>query len=292
MDISALHTFITLARVGHMTRTANMLHLTQPAVSAQLSKLETEVGHRLFDRTAKGMVLTQAGQVYLQHVEESLKWLKDGQTALEELTGLIRGQLAIGGGATATTYLFPPTLGQFHLEYPGIRMFVREQGSEHVVESILKGELDLGVVTLPIQVSASKLHIEPWIEDELRLIVPPTHKLADKKRFKWEDLHEQPLVLFEAGSAVRQLIDQRLQEQAITTNIVMELRSIESIKQMVTQGIGAAFVSQFALERAQHALRASGSPLTRQLAIVWRADRRLSQASARFLEMLLADHAQ
>ena len=288
MDTSTLHTFVTLARIGHMTRAAKALHLTQPAVSAQLSKLEAHVGHLLFDRTPKGMVLTQAGGVYLKHVVDSLKTLEEGHIALDELAGLARGQLAVGGGATATTYLLPSLLGQFHALYPGVQMFVREQGSQHIVEAVAGGELDLGIVTLSSNFTDKRVEVEPWINDELVLIVPETHPLAGKRRFAWRDLHDQELVLFEASSAVRSLIDERLSDQNIQTRPVMELRSIESIKQMVAQGIGAAFVSRLALERKQDFLRAAKQPLGRQLAIVWRRDRQMSQAAQSFLDMMRA----
>lgn len=292
MDISAFHSFLTLARLGHMTKAAAELHLTQPAVSAQLAKLEDEVGHKLFDRSPKGMVLTSAGELYLRHVEESLRWLDRGQEALDELAGMRRGSLAVGGGATATTYLLPKILGQFHARFPEIQMFIREQGTQGVIDAVWSGELDLGVVTLPLGASrvstteVSRLHVEPWTEDELVLLLPPGHPLSAQQSFGWEDLDGVPLVLFEAGSAVRALIDKHMTLAGLEVNIVMELRSIESIKQMVAQGIGAAFVSRFALEPSLGGLPCKEGKITRELAIIWRTDRTMSHAASKFLEMM------
>lgn len=292
MELTPLRTFLTVARTGHMTRAAQHLHLTQPAVSAQISKLEDELGQPLFDRTPKGMVLTEAGQVFKSYVEESLQHLEDGRLALDQLAGLGHGSLTVGGGATATTYLLPPILGRFHNEHPSIRFFVREQSSQHSVEDILTGELDLGIVTLPIRTTAgaspeaSKIEVEPWVEDELRLIVPPDHPLNGRESFEWEDLEGQPLVLFEAGSAVRGIIDRRMSEARIDVDIVMELRSIESIKQMVAQGIGAAFVSQFALSHPEEGLHCSRERIPRDLAVIYRSDRTRSPATEAFMEMM------
>lgn len=289
MDTSTLHAFIKLAEIGHMTRAAAELHLTQPAVSAKLQRLEEDLGQRLFDRTSKGMVLTDAGELWLAHVTEALGALEAGQRALEALSGMQRGELAIGGGATATTYLLPPILGEFHARYPDIRLFVREQGSQSVLEAILSGELDLGVVTLPVELSAakmSKLAIEAWIEDELQLLVPGDHELAQQRAFDWSELESEPLVLFEAGSAVRQILDARLEEANVNTQTVMELRSIESIKQMVRQGIGAAFVSRFALSAPERGLGCASGPVTRRLGIVRRNDRTPSPATEAFLDMM------
>ncbi len=274
-----------------MTRAAKQLHLTQPAVSAQLKKLEGELGQELFDRTSKGMVLTEAGETFRSYAEEALERLEDGRVALDQLIGMQRGSLAVGGGATATTYLLPPILGRFHGAHPGIRFFVREQSSQQSVEDVLAGKLDLGIVTLPIRESAetrgatAKLEVEPWVEDELRLLVPPEHELSGRRRFEWVDLDEQPLVLFEAGSAVRAIIDERIDAAGVDVDIVMELRAIESIKQMVAQGIGAGFVSQFALGRGEEGLRCVEDPILRRLAVIYRGDRTQSPAARAFLEM-------
>jgi|SRR5690554_4974531 len=281
-----------LANEGHMTRAAGRLHLTQPAVSAQLARLEETVGQRLFDRTSSGLVLTQSGQTLLPYAQEALSRLEDAQSALDQLSGLQRGALSIGGGATATTFLLPPLLARFHEANPAIRFFVREQPSQSVVEDVLSGVLDLGVVTLPVRQPAAgdaasgKMHLEQWIDDELRLLVPPRFELSHQRDFGWEELAGLPLVLFEAGSAVRNLIDARLLEAGIDADIVMELRSIESLKQMVAQGIGAAFVSKHALTGSEHGLVARANPLRRTLAVCYRSDRTLPAAAQAFLDLM------
>lgn len=288
MELTPLKSFLEVAREGHVTRAAARLHLTQPAVSAQLAKLEDELGVALFHRTPKRMVLTEAGRLFLAHVEQALRTLSDGQRALAELSGMARGTLSIGGGATATTYLLPPLLGRFHEAYPGIQLFVREQGSQGVVEAVLAGDLDLGVVTLPLDPTRGRprLHVEVWTEDELRLIVPPGHALAGQDRFRWASLQGAPVVLFEAGTSVRDLIDGRLAAAGIEVQIVMELRSIESIKQMVAQGIGAGFVSRYALPDPRAGLACADRPLTRELALIHRADLALSAAARAFLDLM------
>lgn len=275
-----------------MTRAAAQLHLTQPAVSAQIARLEDKLGQKLFDRTASGMSLTAAGKLFRGYVQAALAQLEDGQNALDQLRGLQRGSLSVGGGATATTYLLPQLLGQFYARYPTIRIFVREQPSQSVVENVLEGQLDLGVVTLPLNLStsgpqsAARLTVQAWMRDEMRLIVPPGHPLAAKAHFHWRELSGQPLVLFEAGSAVRGLLDHAMNQAGIDADIVMELRSIESIKQMVAQGIGSAFVSQFALGDPAQGLRCSQRPIIRELAVIYRNDRAQSPAARAFLEMM------
>ena len=287
MDLAALRSFLVLAQAGTVTRAAEELGLTQPAVSNQLARLEGELAQRLFDRTPQGMQLTAAGELLRGYVEGALGRLADGRAAVAELAGLESGSLRVGGGATATTYLLPALLGSYHARYPEIRLFVREEGSQAVTEAVATGELDLGIVTLPVRSPAHPpLVVEPWVNDELVLIAPRRSRLAKQHAFAWPDLEAEPLVLFQAGSSVRSLIDRRLAAAGIAVQIVMELRSIESIKQMVRQGIGAAFVSRFALERRARALPCRERPLNRQLALVYRQDRSLSPAAEAFLELL------
>lgn len=288
MELTPLRSFVAVAREGHLTRAAQRLGLTQPAVSGQLARLEEELGTALFHRTPKGMELTAAGHTFLEHVERALVDLDDGVSAVAALQGVQRGSLAIGGGATATTYLLPPLLSAFHERYPGIQLYVREAGSRAVIEAVQAGELDLGVITVPEEPLPARLVVRPWVDDELVLIVPPGHPLEGRDRFRWSELAAQPLVLFEAGSAVRRRIDRAMERAGVVPEIVMELRSLESIQQMVAQRIGAAFVSRFALDVPERGLVPTqhGGELRRQLGIVRRSDRRGTPASRAFLEHL------
>ncbi len=288
MEVIQLKIVSEIARQQHMTKAAKALFLTQPALSSQLAKLEDELGQQLFDRSKKGMTLTAAGEVFLSYAESVLGELDDAKLAMDELIGLERGSLSVGGGATATTYLLPSLIARFHEAHPRIQFYVREQASSGVVDAVLSGELDLGVVTLrPDTPVPPQLEVERWVTDELRLIVPKSHKLYEQRTFRWAELDQVPLVLFEAGSAIRQIIESRLASEGVAVDIVMELRSIESIKQMVAQGIGGAFVSQFALGE-EHGLRASKRPIKRELALVYRTDRTQSTAAATFLKMVRA----
>lgn len=289
MELTPLRTFMVLAETGQMTRTAQRLHLTQPAVSAQIARLEDELGVTLFDRTAKGVVLTEAGRTFLGYTRAAMERIEAGRAAIERLTGLEAGTLSLGGGATATTYLLPPLLGEYHRAHPQVRLFVREQGSRDVLANVLSGALDLGIVTLPFPDELDtrdrvRLDVRPWVEDELLLIVPQGHPLEGAKTFRWADLAGTDLVLFEGGTAVRRLLDQRLATSG--AHIAMELRSIESIRQMVAQGIGAAFVSRHALDDPGMGLRAAEGQVTRTLAVVLRKDRTRSAATEAFLEQL------
>src|SRR5690606_7620638 len=162
-----------------MTRAARALGVSQPALSAVVRKLEAEVGAALLHRTGRGVELTEAGRVFLQHAEDTLRRADAAVEAVRQLVGLERGAIRAGGGATATAYLLPPVVSAVRRTHPGLRFYVREAGSTAVAAAVLSGELDLGIVTLPIRIAdEGRLTIAPLVDDELRLIVPPGHRLS------------------------------------------------------------------------------------------------------------------
>ncbi|MBX3365897.1 MAG: LysR family transcriptional regulator [Phycisphaeraceae bacterium] len=302
MELTPLRYFVAIARAGHITRAAISLGVTQPALSASIQRLESEVGAPLLHRTGKGVELTDAGRAFLTHAEEALRASDTATRAVREVMGLERGSIRIGGGATAVAYLLPPVVSALRKSHPGLRFFVREGGSTDVAKAVLSGELDLGIVTLPVAIpDADGLVRVPLVEDELRLIVPPGHRLAPKlsrpttprKRnvpageFRWNDLAGEPFVAFEAGTAVRAVVDRAASAAGVTLNVIMELRSIESIKSMVDAGIGIALVSRFALDN--HAgFGCRDGRLSRSLALIRRRDRARSPAAEAFEKELLA----
>jgi len=290
MELSSLRQFIAIAQAGHVTRAAGVLGLTQPALSATLRKLEAELGAELVHRTGRGVELTEAGRVFLSHAQDTIRRAEAGAAAVRELVGLEHGSIRVGGGATATTFLLPPVVSRVRRAHPGLKFYVREGGSSTIADSVLRAELDLGIVTLPvIHPEADALQRTHLATDELRLIVPPGHALADRPTFRWKELRGEGVVAFEAGTAVRSLIDRAAAGAGVSLDVVMELRSIESIKRMVSAGVGIGFVSRFALAHEQ-GIACKDGRLSRGLAMVRRRDRKPSAAVATF-ENALTEYA-
>lgn len=288
VELTPLRYFVAIATAGHMTRAARTLGVSQPALSAALHKLEAEVGAKLLNRSRRGVELTEAGKAFVHHAQDALRRAEAGIQAVREVLGLERGSLRVGGGATATTYLLPTVVSAVRRSHPGLRFYVREAGSAAVADAVLAGELDLGIVTLPvIHPDSDGLVRVPLVEDELRLILPPRHHWSGRRWFRWSDLAGQPVVAFEGGTAVRHVIDRAAAAAGIALDVVMELRSIESIKQMVAAGIGVGFVSRFAL-REGDGLTCKDGRLARGLAMVRRRGVEPAPAAAVFERELLA----
>src|SRR5579862_2251470 len=183
MDTDHVQNFLLLAQSCNMTRTAERVHLTQPALSGQIRRLEQGLQATLFHRQGRGLVLTQAGETFRRFAADALSQLNAGREALGSLGTLASGAIAIGGGATSTTCILPAIIGAFHARHPGIRFAIREATSRTIATAVLSGELDLGLVTLPLPASidAARLAVDDWVVDELVLLVPPDHPLRRRR---------------------------------------------------------------------------------------------------------------
>jgi DNA-binding transcriptional LysR family regulator len=255
------------------TRAARRAHITQPALSAAIARLESELGAEVLRRDRGGVGPTAAGEALLPRALAALAAVEDARRAVAEVRDVKRGRVRIGGGATVCAYYLPPILAAFRSAHPGVKLLVREGTSEGTQASVLAGELDLGVITVP--------HGEPWRDDELILVAAPE---TDAKR--------APFVTFPPGATVRDALDQHFPE----ADIVMELSGIASVIEHAAQGLGVALVSRVSVEDALAdgalvEVRDARTPLRRPLKIVHRGVDQLSPAASALRKLLLASRA-
>ena len=196
------------------------------------------------------------------------------------------GTVRIGGGATAVSFLLPGAIAAFQAEHPGVRFQVREAGSREVAEDVISGRLELGVVTLPV--SLRELDVHPLVEDHIVLVARRDHPLVRLRRPQVSHLEGLGVVGFEAGSAIRQIVDGALRAAGVEMNVVMELRSIPAILRMVATTGSPGFVSQLGMDEdgEVQALGVHGLDIRRRLALIARRGASLSPAAASFAERL------
>jgi len=287
MNLVLLRSFVAVAESGTITDAAERLRVTQPALSRRIHQLEEFFGVPLFHRSRKGIALTPAGEMVVPEAViliDRFDNLRAEVTAHAQLEG---GTVRIGGGATAVSYVLPGAIAAYQSDYPAVRFEVKEAGSREISTNVVNGQLELGVVTL--SGSSSDLDIHPLVEDAIVPICGRSHPLSRAKQLDTSRLTGQGLVGFEAGSAIRQLIDNALHQAGIEMNVVMELRSIPGIVRMVATTGNLAFVSRIGLENdsSVRILHVQGLEIRRQLAVVMRRGAPLSPAAARFAERLL-----
>ena len=290
MTLQQLKILLAVARHGSFTRASQELHVSQPALSLHIRQLEEEVGQPLFDRTGKGATLTEAGRFVEQYAFRIFAEFRELEQGLGELRGVQRGELAVGASTTPGNYLLPRIIGEFRRRYPKIAVHLEITNSREMGLRVLRNEVDLALVGGRI-VEDSRLIVEPYVVDELVLVVAPTHAWARRRRIRPEDLGQESLIVREAGSATRWVMEEAFRLQGIPYQVGMELGQTEAIKGAVAAGVGVAILSRFAVahEVACGTLavaRLEGISLTRDFFLVRLKDKRQSAVGLAFREVL------
>lgn len=244
MDLVLLRSLLAVADAGTITEAADRLDISQSALSRRLQQLETELGAVLLARGRHGVALTEMGRQTVAEGRGIVARYDRLRQDISDNLGLRRGTVRVGGGATVTSYVLPPRIAEFQAGHPGIRFSVKEAGSREIAADVSAGDLELGVVTLPVP--SRDLDISELFVDEIVLVTRSDHPLV-KRRVTVADLEGQPFVGFESGSAIRQIIDNGLGAAGVQIDVVMELRSIPSMLKMVAMTGSLAFVSQVSL---------------------------------------------
>lgn len=282
-----MESLLAVAEAGTITAAADRVHISQSALSRRLQQLEAELGVELMVRGRHGVELTALGRQTVVHARSIIARYDELRRDLAEHLGLLQGTVRIGGGATVTSFLLPPAIAMFHGQYPGIRFYVKEAGSNEIATDVGAGELELGVVTLPVP--TGDLDVTTLSRDEIVLVGRVGHPLLDRP-VRASDLRGQTFIAFEPGSAIRQIIDARLRRSGIEPDVVMELRSIPSILRMVATTDSLAFVSRLSVdtEPGVRQIPVRGLNISRGLGLATRRGFRLSPPAAAFAEVLLA----
>ncbi len=288
--VHQLTVFCTVARQLSYTRAAEVLYLSQPAVSQQVRNLELVLGLRLFARNGRGIVLTPAGQELLRHAERLLALLAETAPVVNEIHTLERGNVLIGASTSAGTYVVPPLLGAFHTHYPRAHVTLIVANRRSIEERLLSHQVDLAVMSLIEQ--QERFVIEFLLPYELVAVAPPSHPLVSRSALTLHDLQWETFLLREQGSGTRLGSEQYFADTGISLQSSLELGSIEAIKEGVVAGLGIAVLSResVALEVANGdlvILDVQGFPLKRQWYVVHLKKRRLSRAATALQQFLL-----
>lgn len=243
LDTRQLLAFKTIVDAGGFTKAARQLHLTQSALSHQIKTLENQLQTRVFARVGKRVVLTQAGEALLRYANPILQQLLEARQTLDELQKPGHGRLRVSA-ATFTCYqILPHVLREFRAAYPNVELFVASEYTDNAVQCLRRGELDLGIFILPP--SPDGLHIESLCQDELVVIVAPSHPWAKRRRVQWSDLATQVLITYNRASETFQKIQRELYDRGISTKETMEVRHGEAVLELVKVGLGIALIPRW-----------------------------------------------
>lgn len=288
MDLSSLQVFLTVARERSFSRAAEKLYRSQPAVSISVRKLEEWVGQPLFIRGTGAGKLTEAGALLIEYAERMLNLREEARRSLEDLAGLRRGRLSLGVNESSIHALLP-ALARFRRKHPKIEIAIHRVYSRDIPREILNYRLDLGIASY--RPSDAALTAVALLRDDLAFVVYPQHELAKHRRVSIRQLGHEVFIAHIVASPYRERVIQLFARHHVPLQMGVELPTIESIKRFVEMGMGVAIVPRMCvrieIERGQLIeVRVREMRLRRDLFLIFRRDRPLSQPAQAFLRLL------
>jgi len=275
-----------------VTRAARVLHLSQPAVTQHIKTLEAEIGRALFARDSRGVSLTKAGAILLKHARQVARLEEAAVQEIRGAAGVVRGRLALGATSTIGQYLLPEWLVESRRRWPELALAVETSNTEKIVERVLAGKLDLGLIEGRCRHVG--LEAESFLDDELVCVAAPSHPLARGGAVSLAALKAEPWIVREHGSGTRDIVELALRKRGLNParlKIDLELDSSEAIKTVVAGGRGLAFLSRFVVRRELslgllRILPVKNLKITRKLHAVYPRGPRPTGPAGAFLELI------
>lgn len=291
LNVEELQAFLAVAEKGSFSRAAETLHLTQPAVSKRISSLEQELDTRLFDRIGHRIELTEAGRALQQHARLILNAIEDSRRAIANLGGEVHGRLSLATSHHIGLHRLPPVLRSFTRAYPEVQLDLKFMDSEAACRAVEHGEIELAVVTLPPSGNTSLTMIETWV-DRLILTVSAEHPLRQEKKITPAALIHYPAILPAHGTFTRELIERWFGAQTRNLQVILETNYLETIKMMVSIGLGWSLLPASMLEKELRLPHEDQMVVERKLGIVHHPHRTLSNAAGAFIALTIESAKQ
>lgn len=285
MDTHQLQAFLAVANAGSFSAAAEQLFLTQPAVSKRIALLEQHLGTRLFDRVGRRIYLTPAGQALQPNAETILRALNDAETAIADLSGEVRGPLRLATSHHIGLHRLPPVLREYTRRYPEVNLDLHFLDSEQAYQEVLAGRFDLAVVTLALEPQAH-IHSHAIWEDRLHFVAAPGHPLAQKERIGLADLSPYQAIMPDQHTHTTRLVQRLFEQRRQTLDITMVTNHLDTIKMMVSIGLGWGVLPESLLDEQLVTLPVEATALTRPLGSIHHAQRSLGNAAQQFLQLL------
>jgi LysR family transcriptional regulator, low CO2-responsive transcriptional regulator len=290
ITLQQLRIFEVVARCGNYTRAAQELYLSQPSVSLHIKQLTQTIGIPLLRQVGKTINVTAIGRELLETYAEVFEKMAQLETRLADLTGLREGHLQIATSSIINTTL-SKFLGPFCQNYPDISVSVHVMNSAQIRQQLLDNTHDLYFLSeLPPE---PKITSQPLVESRLVVVAAPSHPLAQADQIPVANLHGQPMILRESGSATRQAVQSGLEQHQVSVRVQLEVGDDETIKQMVIHGLGISVlpeqvVTSEVANRQLVVLNVAGFPICQSWYVVYPTGKQLSMVASTFLQYL--DH--
>jgi len=286
VELDQLRYFLQVAERGNFTRAAEDLAISQPALSRSIQKLEEELGQPVFERKARSVSLTDAGTLLQARAQQVLTILED--TKAEITDDGESGRVRVGAIPTIAPYFLPDVLRQFSKEFPKATLIVQENTTDHLIKSCTQGEIDLAILALPIP--AKYLEVEELFDEELFLVLPPDHLLAEKKSIRLSDVEPLPFVLLDEAHCLSDNIVSFCRQRSFQPVSVEKTSQLAMVQELVSLSHGVSMIPAMAKNIDQCDRRVyrsfTGRRPSRTIAVAWNPYRFQSRLINAFRQQL------
>ena len=294
LNFHQLYIFQMVANHLSFSRAAEAMAITQPAVSIQVQELEKFLGITLFHRRPRGLKITEAGNAVLAYAQQIFVLSNQLVYTIQEMEDLHSGRLVLGASSTPGEYVLPLVVGRFRQIYPGIQVELVIGNTRNIMQRILDGDMDLGMIGDSVEESSSELEIVDFQDDEIILVASPSHPVHSLDSPSIEQIMELGLVAREQGSATRLAAERQFRNLGTMPRIAVELGSNQAVKQAASAGGGIGIISRLGITAELNAgmlkvLDVAGWECRRQLTLIQPKDRYLSPSQRAFREFLMAE---
>jgi DNA-binding transcriptional LysR family regulator len=288
MELHPLRVFLTVAMEKSFSRAAEKLLRTQPAISLSIQRLEVELGERLIDRSAKDLLLTDAGKVVLDYARRFENLQGELENSLAEMRDKSAGRLTIGANESSTLYLLDH-IERYRRQFPKIKVQIRRSLSSKIPAELIDGDLELGILTYDPE--DERLVSKVIYRDHLAFIVSPQHRLAAHAEVSISELSYEQFIAHNVVSPYRAVVLREFQRHKVPLHMDLEMPTIEAIRKMVQRNEGVAFLPRMCVDEEirqgiLHEVKVKDMDVDRKIRLVYPARRVLSHAAQAFLEVV------
>jgi DNA-binding transcriptional LysR family regulator len=279
MELRQLEYLVAVAEEANFTRAAERIHVAQPAVSAQIQRLERELGQALLDRSRRAVRLTAAGEAVLPHARAALAAVQNMHVAADELSQLVRGAVTIGT-VTSHNVDIPQLLADFHADHPNVEITLSTDTSDNLIDDVRSGKLDAAIASVGPDEVPEGLGVEVATDEAIEAAVCRTDPLARRKKVRLADLHDRTLIALPIGAGIRHQFDRACAGAGLTPRIAFEASTPLALADLAAQGLGVAIVPE-SVPRGRDDLQSLPfvPELRGRLVLAWRSEGPVSPAA-------------
>jgi len=291
MDLRQLTMFKTVAELKSFTRAGEKLYVSHSAISRQIKLLEEELRSPLFIRGRKRLSLTEAGTVLLGCAGQIFELLAKAVDSVSQVSMNTASTLNLGTGTNMLHFFLPPILDKFKKRHPSTPILIKTGYTVHIIEDLRQGNLDIGIVSLPLPIEGRDLSVKPLYREELVAVVGPNHPFASRKLVKAEELKNSPIIILPKGSSTRLMLDTFFREREISPIVQLELENEDAAEKALTAGLAIAFLAEWrARGERLNFVRIVGHEIFREIGLV-RLQSKIPREHVTYFANLCSEHA-